>query len=54
MNLLNYTQKLYKKIKFYDRIIKNTNYNKDNPNPFNTKDPVNITIIWVQNDDKKI
>ena len=50
MNLLNYTQKLYEKINFYDKILNNSNYDKNNPNPFSIKEPQNITIIWVQDD----
>ena len=50
MNLLNYTRNLYKKIKYYDSHIKNTNFNSTNPNPFKIKEPIDITIIWINND----
>jgi len=54
MDLLNYTKKLYKKIEFYDGKVKGSNFDKNNPNPFCIKEPVNLTIIWVQEYDKKL
>ncbi len=54
MDFLNYTKKLFKKINFYDKNIKNTNYKSSNPNPFNVKEPMSLTIIWVENNDKKL
>ncbi len=50
MNLLAYTKNLYKKINFYDKIVKNKNFDKYTANPF--AKPVNLTIIWIENDDK--
>jgi len=50
MNLLNYTKKLYEKINFYDRILKPKNFDKNMTNPFSK--PLNVTIIWVENNDK--
>ena len=52
MNLLFYTARLYKKIKYYDKLIKSKNYNDDNPNPFRSSDPLNLTVIWTQDDYK--
>ena len=54
MNLLHYAKKLYRKINFYDREILNTNYNSRNPNPFISGEPLSLTIIWVENNDKKL
>jgi hypothetical protein len=48
MNLLNYTKKIYEKIKYYDNNLKNKNFNKDKTNPFSVKEPENITIIWTE------
>lgn len=50
MNLLTYTKKLYEKINFYDKILKPRNFDINMSNPF--AKPLNITIIWVENDDK--
>lgn len=54
MNLLNYTKQLSKKINFYDKYVKNTNFKSSNNNPFRNKGNDNITIIWVQEKDKKL
>ena len=54
MDLLNYTKKLYNKIKFYDNKIKDTNFDKSNPNPFYIREPVNLTVIWIQENDTKL
>lgn len=51
MNLLAYTKKLYEKIRFYDSVLKNKNFDDDYGNPF--REPLNITIIWFDNDDEK-
>lgn len=48
MNLLAYTKKLYEKIRFYDSVLKNKNFDNDFENPFCK--PLNITIIWFDND----
>lgn len=50
MNLLAYTKKLYEKIRFYDSVLKNKNFDDDYGNPF--REPLNITIIWFDNDDE--
>ncbi len=50
MNLLAYTKRLYEKINFYDRIIKSQNFPNNISNPFAKQQPVNLTIIWVDND----
>ncbi len=50
MNLLAYTKKLYEKINFYDKIIKNKNFPTNISNPFAAKQPVNLTIIWVEDE----
>ncbi len=49
MDLLAYTKNLYKKICFYDKVLKNKNFDKNMTNPF--VKPLNVTIIWVENDD---
>ncbi len=54
MNLLNYTKNLYRKIIFYDKCAKDTNFQSRNPNPFRYGDNSNITVIWVQKKDKKL
>ena len=51
MNLLAYTKKLYEKILFYDSVLKNKNFDDDYGNPF--REPLNITIIWFDNDDER-
>ena len=51
MNLLDYTKKLYEKIKVYDSIAQNTFCSVSMSNPF--AKPVNITIIWVEDDCEK-
>lgn len=51
MNLLAYTKKLYEKIRFYDSVLKNKNFDDDYGNPF--REPLSITIIWFDNDDEK-
>lgn len=48
MNLLDYTKKLAEKIKFYDSIVQNDFLGLHTVNPF--AKPVNITIIWVEDD----
>lgn len=45
MNLLFYTEKLRKKIKFYDDIAKK-GLNEMQSNPFFR--PKNITIVWIE------
>ena len=54
MNLLNYTKNLYRKIIFYDKHIKDTNFQSSNPNPFRRGENSNITVIWIQKKDKKL
>ena len=54
MNLLNYTQKLSQKIKFYDKYVKNTNFKSAGNNPFINKDNNCFTVIWIQEKDKKL
>ena len=54
MNLLSYTKKLYKKVNFYDKYIKDTNYKSAAQNPFRNKERSNITVIWVQENNKKL
>ncbi len=51
MNLLDYTKKLSEKIKFYDTIAQNTFSGMHTANPF--AKPVNITVIWVEDDCEK-
>lgn len=46
MNLFDYTKKLSEKIKFYDSLAQNTFSNIHNP----FAKPVNITIVWVEED----
>ncbi len=48
MNLLDYTKKLSEKIKFYDSIAQNPFCSVSMSNPFAR--PVNITVIWVEDD----
>ena len=48
MNLFDYTKKLSDKIKFYDSIAQNTFSGIQMANPF--AKPINITIIWVEDD----
>ena len=48
MNLLDYTKKLSEKVKFYDSIVQNTFFGIHTANPF--AKPINITIIWVEDD----
>lgn len=47
MNLLRYTKKLAKKIRFYDSMAQNPYLNVQNPFAM----PKNVTIIWI-NDTK--
>ncbi|MEE3348746.1 MAG: hypothetical protein VZR09_01770 [Candidatus Gastranaerophilaceae bacterium] len=54
MNLLHYAKKLYRKINFYDKKVESKNYNSRNPNPFSSKEPLNLTVIWVENNTKKL
>lgn len=49
MNLFEYTKKLSDKIKFYDSIVQNPF--SSIVNPFSK--PINITIVWVEQDDYK-
>ncbi len=46
MNLLDYTKKLSEKIKFYDSIAQNPFLHMTNP----FAKPINVTIVWVEND----
>lgn len=46
MNLLNYTKKLSEKIKFYDTIAQNPFLQMSNP----FAKPINITIVWIEED----
>ncbi|MDR1168049.1 MAG: hypothetical protein LBK53_04050 [Heliobacteriaceae bacterium] len=46
INLLSYTKKISEKIRFYDALLKKTA-----ANPF--AKPVNITIVWVEEDNCK-
>lgn len=48
MNLFDYTKKLSEKIKFYDSIAQNTFSGIHMANPF--AKPIQITIVWVEND----
>ena len=48
MNLLEYTKKLSEKIKFYDSMAQNSYCSVSMSNPF--AKPVNITIIWVEDE----
>ena len=50
MNLLDYTKKLAEKIKFYDTISQNTYCSVKISNPFAR--PVNITVIWVEDENR--
>lgn len=53
MNLLNYTSMLRDKINFYNKYAQN-NFESNYNNPFLKKDDLNITIIWVQEDDSAV
>ena len=48
MDLLNYTKKLYDKIKFYDSVTQSSFSDLRTQNPF--AKPINITIVWVEED----
>ena len=50
MNLLAYTKKLSEMIAYYDDIAKKDFFGMTNP--FH-QDPINITIIWVDECDKE-
>lgn len=52
MNLLAYTKKLSEQINFYDLMAKNNFLNPNVTNPFKKTftEPINVTIIWVEND----
>ncbi len=50
MNLLAYTRRLAEKIAYYDWLAKNNKFDNYSSNPFNH--PVNITIIWVDDNEK--
>lgn len=50
MNLLTYTKQLYEKINFYDKLFKQQNLDISMTNPF--AKPLNITIIWLESDEK--
>ena len=54
MNLLSYTQKIAEKINFYDEIAKTALSSFGISNPFirNTQQPINITIIWIDDDNR--
>ena len=47
MNLLRYTKKLAKKIKFYDSIAQNPYFVSSNP----FAEPKNKTVIWIDEKD---
>ncbi len=49
MNLFTYTKKLAEQIAFYDTLAKNSLLKPHISNPFTQ--PVNITIIWVDEKD---
>ena len=49
MNLFAYTKKLAEQIIYYDALAKNSVFNPQMTNPFTQ--PVNITIIWVDEKD---
>ncbi len=53
MNLLSYTKKLSEQIRYYDIMTKNNFLNPNITNPFKRtyKEPLNFTIIWVENDE---
>lgn len=53
MNLLNYTNMLREKINFYNKFAKD-NFESNCNNPFLKKENLNITIIWVREDDKNL
>ena len=48
MNLFNYTKKISEKINFYDEIAKNPFFGFGNP----FAKPINITIIWVEDNEE--
>ncbi len=50
MNLLAYTKKLAEQIAYYDSLAKGDFWNNHISNPFTQ--PVNITIIWVDEKDE--
>lgn len=52
MNLLNYTYKLYNKIKFYDKYFQDNNFESTVNNPFFKAKSQDITIVWVDTNDK--
>lgn len=47
MNLLLYTKKLAKKIKFYDSMAQNSYFTTSNP----FAKPKNITVVWIEEKD---
>jgi len=47
MNLLSYTKKIAEKINFYDEIAKASLSDYNIFNPFVKNQPLNITIIWI-------
>ena len=54
MHLLNYTKNLYHKINYYDKYIKDNNLKSQLYNPFIDTEKYDVTIIWVQDVDKKL
>lgn len=52
MNLLSYTQKIAEKINFYDEIAKTALSSFGISNPFTptAQQPINITIIWIEDE----
>ena len=46
MNLLRYTKKLAKKIRFYDSIAQNPYFSVNNP----FAKPKNVTVVWIEDD----
>lgn len=52
MNLLSYTKKLSDQIRYYDIMTRNNFLNPNIINPFKRTitEPVNLTIVWVEND----
>lgn len=55
MNLLSFTKKISEKIKYYDDISKDTFSGLNMMNPFAQEyaKPINITIIWVDENCEK-
>ena len=52
MNLLSYTKQIAEKINFYDEIAKSALADFNMLNPFAKTQPLNVTIIWIENKDE--